>query len=316
MKRPWIYLENPMETATANSFRLANRISSHHYVLIKGRISEPFFLELYDNYAPAHQEFYNKYIKWKSAKGGQTASTIELNRVIHELMSDKIKNWASQIIVAHGTGTPRYLGLMGNGKKPFQNGSADDRLMAVSVLILAIGDDAALATLKTQVEDFYDVFDTKFKEQQGAINKVKWLSRETEAARKEMCIKQYENLGKMISHSARQTNTIARFFDLKAMRRNQQVLYTGQVKMLTVKTIAKHTFAEGEQVELENTGTTVLYFYFGSAKKQAPGNEVITIEPGSKQTVTAHREESVNNPYLLVYNPDEANKGEFTAEFL
>lgn len=316
MKRPWIYLENPMETATNNSFRLSNRINEYHFTRLKATNSDPFIMELYDNYLSAHDEFFSKYTHWKVAKALQLSKTIDLNKVIRILMSEKIQNWSAQIIVVYGIGTPKYITLLRNGSKPFQNGSIDLRLSAIQTLIISIGSDPALETLKEEIQSFYDSMNNTAKAQQGAKTTVATLSNEMEEARKEMCIKQYENLGSFISKRARETNTIGFFFDLKAMRRRQQVIYVGHVKIKNAKTIAKHTFAEGEEVELENTGLTVLQFYIAAKKNQPPGTDVITLAPGTKKTIAVKQQDSISKPYLMVYNPDEVNKAEFAVEFL
>ena len=186
MRRPWIYLENPMETATANSFGLANRIDTHHITLIRAFNSEPLFLELYNNYNAAHEDFYDNYIKWKSAKMLQTAQTGELNKIVRELMSVKVQNWVSQVIIVYGIGSPRYKALFPKGKRPFQNGAVDMRQQEVSDLITGIGSDPALVSLKTQVETFNMRLDNTMKAQSKAKSDVVILSRETEKARKEI----------------------------------------------------------------------------------------------------------------------------------
>ena len=77
------------------------------------------------------------------------------------------------------------------------------------------------------------------------------------------------------------------------------MLFVGHVKKQSTHTVVKHTFGTADSVLLEHPGTTF-----------------ITVAAGTQQTVLASGLGTLTNPYLMAFNPDAVNEGEFTVEFV
>ena len=78
MKRPWIYLINPMLVATDNSYRMAVRISTWHDSALLAASADPYFLALYNIYHPLHLALVERYDAWRAQIGLQQGATLNL----------------------------------------------------------------------------------------------------------------------------------------------------------------------------------------------------------------------------------------------
>jgi len=316
MTRPWIYLINPMLVATRDSYRLAVRISTWHDSALNAASADPYFLVLYNLYHPLHLGLVNRYDAWRAQIGLQQGATLNLNQKLNTLSGTKIQEWDIDIQNVYPQGTPEYMSLLPNHRTPFQTGSQNDRIQAVRSLSNAIGTDAALAAVKADVDAFYTLANTALTAQKGSITVTKTLSDNVETARVPMCVQQYANLGALVTKYAADPSQANQYFDEEAIRNPQQVLFTGIVKKLKAKTIVKRTFDAGSNLKLENPGNTELKFYLAQVKGAQPGATTVTLAAGEQQTVPASALGNLADLYLIVFDPDAINEGEFVVEIV
>ena len=316
MKRPWIFLLNPFTAATDQSYRMAVRISTYHDSALHAAVADAYISDLYDIYHPIHEAQMTVYNTWVSQGGLQQGDTLNLRQLLRLLSNSKINFWDASISLVYAPDTPTYKGLFPNGHAPFQQGTQTERMAAVAALIDSIGTDAALATIKTNVVAFNTQLITANTDQKGSISITKTLSDAVDAARITMCIAQYANLGSMMNHWANATDNIEQYFDLEAIRKGQQVFFTNSVKATKIKFIVKHTFADADRLRITNTGDVNLKFYLADSKTAPAPVTAITVDAGEIREVTAPELGNIANAFLLVYNPDTLNKGEYDVELL
>ena len=314
MKRPWIYLINPMLVATDESYRLAVRISTWHDSALLAASADPYFMALYNIYHPLHLSLVAKYDAWRAQIGLQQGATLNLNQKLNTLSGTKIQEWDIDIQNVYPQGTPQYMALLPNRRTPFQHGTQNDRIQAVQSLSNAIGADPALAAVKADVDAFYTLANNALTAQKGSITVTKTKSDTVETARLPMCVQQYADLGDLIKKYAADPSLANQYFDEEAIRNPQQVLFTGTVKKLKAKTIVKRTFEASVNLKLENPGVTVLKFYLAQVKGAQPGAVFVTLNPGEQQTVPVTALGDIANTYLMVFNPDAINDGNYVVE--
>jgi hypothetical protein len=313
----WSFIRNVFEIVTNGSYRLANRINNWHLNALLAQIAVPFFEGLYNAYKPISNNFVSAYTKWKNALAIQKAATATLKELLGDLSKTKARAWIAAVEVVYPKGSADYIKLIPNGSKPFQSGSQDDRISAVRTLYFAIGADTSLATLKTDVENTLTLIEGADTAQLAALNEVALLSDMVESTRVEMCIAQYGNLGLLMHHFKKEPDNVAAFFDLKAIRRGLQVLFTGLVAKLKKKMLVQRTFEADEKLKIENEGITNLVFYLSNNKTGNPGTLSITVLAGENIQVNASELGDVATMhFLMVYNPDTINQGEFTVEIV
>jgi hypothetical protein len=291
-------------------------ISTYHDSALADAKSDPFFLELYNVFHPLHIAYKTSYDIWKSQGGQQQSETLNFSQLLSLLSNTKIQLWDIQIQNQYPQNTPGYKKLLPNHRVPFQSGGQTERVHAVKALSNAIGTDAKLTAVKTDVDAFDTLLDAAISDQKGSLRATKNLSSTLESARVTMCIGQYANLGALIQKFAASPDKIAQYFDLKAIRNSQQVIFSGQLKAAQVYTIVKHTFGESDQIILTNTGTTQLKFYLGATKDAQPGTAGVTVAGKGEQTVLASAIGKLTDTYFIVQNTDALYGGEFEVELV
>ena len=135
-------------------------------------IADPDILKLYNYYHPLYLIFETANLAWSSFKSSNISSTKSVANVVDELTSTKIRFWDNSIQMLYPLGSLRYLALLPHRRNPFQIGSVASRVSAIANLIVAIGTDAALATLKLDVIAFQTLFNTAISGQRGQIGNI------------------------------------------------------------------------------------------------------------------------------------------------
>lgn len=317
MKSIWHYLMNVFDNVTAGSFRLALRISLVHLGALKSKISIALILGLYNDYLLVHDTYENAYNVWKVAYAKQQSQTQGVSKALKKLSGTKARNWDTGIQQVYDVDSDEYKALLPNGRTPFQQGSQTDRKAAVKTLSDAIGGDLTLAIVKADVDAFYILLNKALLEQKAAITNTETASTACEKARKIMCMEQFGDLGALMQFYKATPVEVESFFDLKVLRNGLQVLFMGHVKKLGLHTIVQRTILATDQLSLENTGVTELRFYLSATKDGVIGTTFIAVAAGKTLTVSASDMGDVTlQHFLMVYNPDTINKGEFTVEFL
>ena len=317
MKKNWSYVEIVFLVVTRNSFRLALRISKIHDSALKSKIADAFILAMYTAFHVVNEAYKNAYGKWVAKRSLQQGATLSFNNLIDLMRNVKINAWDAAIAAVYAKASAEYKALLPNGHKPFQRGSQEDRIAALDGLIIAIGADAALATLKAELVVFYTDINNADSLQKQLMSDVKTASTELEAARVTMCLLMYADLGGLMQYYFTDSKLIEAFFDLKGIRKSQQVLFMGSIKKLSFKKIAQKTVEATDQLLLENTGVTDLLFYLSATKDGAIGATFVIVAAGKQLTVNASElGDASTQHFLMVSNPDTINKGEFELEFL
>ena len=313
--KTWMFLRNPFLHVTDGSFLSAMGISNYHDSALSAAKADPFFLVMYNLYHPLHVAYKTVYDIWISQGGKQQARTLNITQLLDLLANTKIRNWDIFIQNLYAVNSPAYKELLPNHRKPFQNGKQVERIHALQGLINSIGSNEALATLKAEIVTFYNLLDAAHSGQKESKSTTKNMSGGLESARVAICVGQFANLGGLIQKYAATPDIIEQYFDVQAIRRSQQVIFTGQLKAGEVYTIVKHTFGETDEVILSNTGTTTLKFYLANARDAQPDATSITLASGD-QTVLASALGKLADTYLTVLNTDALHAGEFGVELV
>jgi hypothetical protein len=317
MDTEWIFLINPILVATNNSNILGIRITNWHDGALYNNRADAFILALYTPYHIISVHYVGKFADWKAKVGIQISKTKTFNDLLVELGFAQINAWDAAAQAFHPKGSDRYLALFPHGHDPFQRGTQEERKAAVMALSVAIGSEAALSTLKIAVDGFYTVLNDADIAQKGAFTDVTDASTSLEDARVAMCIAQYANLGALMQYYAATPNSVAVYFDLKSIRKGRQMLFTGLVKKNYFHKIVERTLLPDTPLMLTNNGVTDLKFYISDKKNGTIGATFIIVAAGnSKEIVASDLGDVTTLHFLMVFNPDLVNKGEFEVEFL
>ncbi len=179
MERSWIFLQNPFINATRTSYRQMKQIGDLTLAALVARVpqntantnvpaADDIFSQLLEALSPLVEAYDDAYTTWLNQQGATKGQTQSLNDLLDELRSQKIEDWDLAIQNVYRQKTPQYIALLPRHRTPFQTGGQQQRITAVAALSMAIGTDAALQTLKTDVDAFYDELTTASYTQKGS----------------------------------------------------------------------------------------------------------------------------------------------------
>jgi hypothetical protein len=311
MKKTWSYLVNPFTRTTNSSYLKAYKISLYHYAALQAGKADPFILALLTLYEPLHLAFEAAYTHWKQQGGQQLSDTEHLNELLIDL-SQKIKSWDVKIQNVYEQGTPAYLRLLPHGRSPFQTNGQAEKLVALKNLSEAIGSDANLTTVKTQVDNFIALIKPVFNSQKTSITNTFNMSDDVEANRIIICNAQFANLGTMINKYVDNTGIIEGYFDTGSLKSSSQTNFVSQLKPAEIHFVAKRTLTSDDVIEIYNTGTTAIEFYISDKKNAATSPEVVSVAADSNIKLEAKALGDIDKlHYLIVRNTDTVNDGSF-----
>lgn len=316
MPRPWIFLINPFEVATEKSYRTAKKLGDYTTAAL-GAQSKPRFVDMFNEISPLSADFNNAYSTWTSQLGSQKGNSSSLATLLKQLSSQKIEDWDIAIQQVYKQNTPQYISLLPNRRKPFQNGTQETRINAVKSLSESIGTDEALATVKTDVDDFFTSITLVYTTQKGSISKSGNSSTNVELARKALCTGLYGILGQLMDYFKETPDAVSSFIDIETLRNLEQSVYKSNIKGGETLLVLTHTFEAGEKARFVNRGNTDLAFALVAEKKDAMPSAFVTITANNELITDASALGDIAaNRFLIAKNLSATGQGAYTVQLL
>jgi hypothetical protein len=169
MKKDWSFLTNPFLALAKRSRPKAIEAADYTNDQLKARQADPFYLDLFTFFDPLNQAMQNEESALNVQIAAQKGSTATVGDLLDTLSAEKIESWDIAIQVVYRKGTPQYIALLPQGRGPFQSGKKDDRITAVKSLGIALTGIVALATTKTDVDNFFTSINNARSAQSGKI---------------------------------------------------------------------------------------------------------------------------------------------------
>ncbi|MCX6352191.1 MAG: hypothetical protein NTX03_10050 [Bacteroidetes bacterium] len=256
----WSFASNIFEVVTRGNFKKMSDIGESHLAKLQAQDAQPDILDMYNQEHPLVSDYSNAYNLWKSKKDLSQEDTQNFTEDIEELRTTKIENWETDIRKVYKKYTSRYKGIFPKGRKPFQSGEYFIRVQAVEQLITKIGDDVALAAVKTDVEAFYATFLLHFQKQDANANIISNLSADLEIKRLLLAAILFKTLGKLMSKYSDNPIQVESYYDLTLIRK----INTTHPKI--TKTLAKGAtfnwpinFTEETIIRVKNLGLVPIH---------------------------------------------------------
>ena len=318
-KKIWHYLDNQFENITLKSYKKALIISGYHNAALQAAFEKdpanPDWTTLYKRYNPLHIELVKQFCEWQSAGGKQGGSTLSLDQLL-SLMSNMLDNWEPRIQVVYAKNTERFKQILPSGHKPFNSGSKDTRITAVNTLSVNIGADAALASVKTDVDKYYNDLDKARTTQSGAKVGTQAGSLQVEQAITNAMQMQYANLGYLMNMFYKNTEPIALFFDIETIREHNQRIFTGTLTPLENEAVLEHTFMNTDTLRAKITGTANAKLYLASLQNgtdstaiEVTGNHELIIKLSDFGVADYHQ-----NRFITIVNQGAAETTKYLIE--
>ncbi len=215
--------------------------------------------------------------------------------------------------------TPNYRIVFPDGRTGFRNGTYESRISRVGTLATALSDYTKLSTLKTEVSDYYTALTDIRKKQQDKEGEVKLASDALEAVRIECGEILFSNLGFLMYKFYKTPEQVVSYFDLSLLRSAKETangtepeIKTGTVEAKSSATILQVGFDANSSWHIVNTGSTTLQFYTAMLPTDPVPGSPFELLPSEEADVFASELGADGNLFLMVFNPDETQAGEYS----
>ncbi len=265
----WSLTDNIFDNVTKDNFSKMRIIAPYTKAVLTARQNDPEIAQILAAYAPVSDNYVTLFDTLLESRGEHIGSTVKVRALLKQLSGNHIRKWDVAIQKVYDLGTPDYIRLLPNRRKPFQQGKQDQRDAAVAALIKAIGTDAALATLKGDIQAFYTLLKNAIKSNRGNFGTISVLSTKTEDARivtAQAMMTVYFSLGMLNVTNLKKVDA---YFDLPNIQNKRQTTYNHQIPARSFNFILLHTFKPTDTFKVVNTGDAILDFGLSQTRKEA-----------------------------------------------
>jgi len=313
-KKQWIYINNPFLDII--NFKKMDDIGKFTTSALLAEPTDPDITHMTDILVPVYKAYNIQYVAYKSGIANQKGSTRAFETYLKDL-SSKAGSWDVEVRHIYPVKSDNYLRLMPYRVRPFQTGTYQERLNAISGLLLRIGDDESLADLKTLIQTFYDGMLTARNNQLTKEGLVKNYSDALEAKRIDLAKNMFKVHGLLITKFFNNPDDIARFYDFTKLRNYYKKaddmpdvgmnikLHPGEIRLVPLR------ITRGEVWLFVNIGNTpVKPFLYSEDKEPKVPDTAPTIEDGQTLQLKAMEMGGPDDIYLYIQNVSNVESGE------
>ncbi len=316
----WHYLENQFDNATVGSYRLMLTVTNDHYAKLLAQQADPDILILLNRTTPVHDLYLQRYSNWKSEQAFYKGATQTVDAMLDSLSATLARQWDTNIMVQYDKGTVEHTTLLPSGREPLQQGTKDERIAAVKTLGDSLGSYAPLAALKGTVDGFYTTIKAARDAQQAREQTSAQASTDLEAARKDIAVMMYRNLGSLMDKFGLTPDTIFNYFEVSLLQQHAskppiEEEYSGTVEPLSTVNILQG-MAANATIIITNTGTVPLTFCESTDANLACGVDGLTLAPGAVIEGKASDFSNPTSSFFNVTNTDPAIAGSYNMEVI
>lgn len=313
----WSILRNTFNNVTKYNFkRMLAMSTDHHDKLLVESSNDPYINVLYQKLLPAYQAFKQAYNATFQQEAFYQGNTLIVENLFAQLSSQKIRQWDIWIQNEYLDNTPQYLMLLPNGRNPFQSGSYEARINAVTALSANVATFPNLANVSADVATFLQQLVQARTTQQGVEKSAANTVKNVEDARVELAQVMQGVLGGLIWHYYQNIAQVETFYELKYLRTaadnsstNTPTLQAHPLAANSRATLYGQLSAS-ESITIRNTGSVpISCFTSNDISANAPIDALI-LQPNEEQTAFADELSNGNGfSWLILLNPDAAIAG-------
>jgi hypothetical protein len=263
---------------------------------------------------PIVKEWNNGFSLWHDAHNFEMGSTIELNALIDSLTHTKAPDWMVKVLYIYPEGSPRATALLPHKRKAFISGTVLNRITGIKTFIDGLGDDAALATVKTDAEAFLIQIESAYAKHAKAKKILATLSKDQEILRVKATTAMLANQGSLMKKFSSTPEKIDLYFDVQAMRRgaNKNIqdegyevsLLPSEIKLLNLRFLGTETW------EIANNGDSGACIFFSNTSAVTTIPKInYTINAGESLQIDLSKIES-DQRFAFAANLSSENEGE------
>jgi hypothetical protein len=312
----WSYLQNQFNNSTEGSFVLMLALGNDHLAKLEAQQADADIAALLARTEPLNTDYNKAFTQWRSATAVRKGATLNIDQLLAELSSLKIKQWDIQIQGQFLDGTPEYMALLPEKRSPFQKGAKDQRINAVAALGLRLADYPALAATQADVDAFSTQLVDARDAQQQKEQLIEQGSDDLEAARLKLATMMYGNLGVLMDKYRDAPDYINNFWEVSLMQNTPPPSreFSGTVAADATVNLTE-TVGPTAKVVLTNAGYTSLTFCMAATNADACTTGV-QVNPGDTVEVERASLGEDEDANLNVTNLSPDTEGAYSVEVI
>ncbi len=243
-------------------------------LLLHSGISDSKILEMYDFFHPLLLNFDAAHLGWSSQRSSSMANTQGVMEIIEQMATTKIRFWDNLVQIIYPIETTRYVSLFPHRRGPFQGGSVASRESALANFIEAIGDDTALATLKTDVVALQTTLNVAKAKQKNQMQSIELTLENLAKATLEAAEGMYYVHGNLQVKFYKNPTLMDIYFPIEKMEITTQTEFSFTLTNQTIRKALKHKFdITTQKIHGCNVGSGRVKMYFTNGLTNEIGND-------------------------------------------
>lgn len=214
----WQYIQNQFLNALENSYKSTNIFAKDHVSSLANFKTDTDIIALFNRTEPVYDAFQVKYTLWKKAVSFYKGTTSVVDNLLLNYRVTLVPRWDIKIQSEYMASTPEYLTLIPNGRTSMYTGGKDTQIQTIRTLSESLLEYSNLATLQTEVNDYYVKIEKARDTQQQQEQTVQDAADELRKAQTAVCVMMYRNLGRLMDKYAEDTLFITKFYQLNLIR--------------------------------------------------------------------------------------------------
>jgi len=236
--RPWIYISNTFDSNTKTSYKKMLTIGADTLSALENEQSDPDILAMFNELDPVYSSYASIYANWETASGIRKSKTQTVETLLNEQLPIELRKWEGVVRAVYVEDSPQERAIFPNKRKPFLDGTYEQRILAITTLINALTEDGSFAALIVNVQSFYNTVSSARNLQQQKEDAVEEQSDLLENQRVLLAQTLHGILGLLIHKYRTDAVQVERFFDLSLLRSKEgesiaanAILIRGKVTM-------------------------------------------------------------------------------------
>ena len=295
LNEEWSYSSNFFKAILYRSIVGARAIITSVDGKLKNGIADVDILEEYTFFHDYEVAFETKYLIYDSLKSSNPGTTLGMIQLLEQLSGTKIRGWDITIQGKYDCNTSRYKTLFPHRRSPFQSGQVAFRLKAVDNLIVAIGSDPALATVKLEIVAFQTLLSNAKALQNSQIHSIDLALTALDAEISNCADGLFRVFGGLIKKFFKTPAAVADYFPVELISNRSQTDF----KMVLSDVLAHEVFKRKQDIlkdklrgQNNSEYPVELFFTNGIATTPEVGAPKVTMPPQS---------DAVYNPVAMGY---------------
>ena len=291
----WSYSTNFFKGYLGRSVIGARAIITAVDAKLKNGIADTDIQEEYTFFNVFDLDFEAKYLVWDSLKSANAGANLGMVQLLEVLCSTKCRAWDIFVQGKYDNKTSRYKVIFPHHRTPFQSGQVAFRIKAVANLIVAIGDDTNLATLKEEIVAFLKLLTNAQTSQKSQIQSIDSALTALDSSISDCADALFRVFGGLVKKYYKTPAAVADFFPVELFNLHSQIDFS----MLLIDLLPHEVFKRKQNILTDklrgqNNSVYEVELFFTNGKSTTP-------EVGAPKVTMPPESDALYNPVAMGY---------------